>query len=447
MADMKKTLFAAALIVAGGSFGLNDVAHAHGGQPGVAQTPTHADGNLFVSGATDRSTGRSGLFRRIVGDGEPIEYLFFGIGSGDIGGQDFSGSFEIRLLANTADIMVGSSVLSVVGPSNIQITTFPRASIGIETRVFSNLSNNAVGFSGPSADLVDLFDPAFAGYLLDTSLGPIFEEDPRAVNQFNNIPTSLGILNFDEIEEVTFQAILALALDFETEDDFLTPLANGQAITSPPKFGRLVSINGLGPHTYGAAIFDSTPGGPNTGGSDPDLMIGQGNILILQENQQQSVPGIYDDPDDAQLGGTIVFEFANPVELLSVDLIDICPGLPVQDVTVTLFDQASNTRTYFVPGGWTNDLFFDGPPGFDTLDLTTLNPQPGFLTTASASETSGFDAAHVVRLEVLLASSGALDNLIFIPGPNASAATTPPPGPSGRWLPWMPSTWTLRVKR
>ena len=48
-----------------------------------------------------------------------------------------------------------------------------------------------------------------------------------------------------------------------------TPLANGQDITTPPEFGNLVAIEGFGPHTFGAAIFDSTPGGPNAGGPDP----------------------------------------------------------------------------------------------------------------------------------------------------------------------------------
>ena len=85
---------------------------------------------------------------------------------------------------------------------------------------------------------------------------------------------------------------------------------------------------------------------------------------------------------------------------------------------MTLIDQEFRLRTYFVPGGWTNDLFFDGPPGFGTLDLTTLAPQPGFLTTATASEDSGFDSSNVIRLEVFFLSSGGLDNLeICLPNP------------------------------
>lgn len=200
--------------------------------------------------------------------------------------------------------------------------------------------------------------------------------------------------------------------DFETEDDFTTSLVNGQGILTPDEFGNIVSIGGFGLNTYGAAIFDSSPTGPNAGGSDPDLLVDMGNILILQENGAQSVPDIYDDLDDAQLGGLFVFDFVDPLQVISIDLIDICPGPPNQDVIVTLFDQEFQTRTYLVPGGWTNDLFQDGAPGFGTLDLTTLAAQPGYQATATAFEGSGFDAGEVVRLEVSLASSGALDNLV-----------------------------------
>ena len=80
-------------------------------------------------------------------------------------------------------------------------------------------------------------------------------------------------------------------------------------------------------------------------------------------------------------------------------------------MTLTLIDQEFRLRTYFVPGGWTNDLFADGPPGFDTLCLTTLAPQPGFLTTATASEDPGFCPSTVIRLEGFFLSSGGLDNL------------------------------------
>jgi hypothetical protein len=197
-------------------------------------------------------------------------------------------------------------------------------------------------------------------------------------------------------------------LDFDTQDDGVTPLVNGEAISSPPDFGTTVLINGIGLDTYGTAAFDSNPAGPNAGGSDPDLLVGQGNILILQENNQQNVPGIYSDPDDAQLGGLIEFRFIQPVELESIDLIDVDSGPPIpQDMTLVLIDGNGNDRTYFVPGGWTAN------GGVGTLSLQTLADQPGVSTTAIAFQDAAFDRHNVVLMNVFLASSGALDNVTF----------------------------------
>ena len=77
------------------------------------------------------------------------------------------------------------------------------------------------------------------------------------------------------------------------------------------------------------------------------------------------------------------------MEPRSVDLIDICPGLPVQDAMVTLFDGEGDMRTYFVPGGWTRDVAVHGPPGYGTLDLTTLANQIGVGTEHRMSAARG----------------------------------------------------------
>ena len=210
-----------------------------------------------------------------------------------------------------------------------------------------------------------------------------------------------------------------VVIDFETGDDFLTPLINGQGLRGSPAFGRLVRVDARGPGHFGPAVFDSDPLGPNR--ADPDLLVDRGNLLILQEDGRSTVPGVFDVPDDAWFGGTLVFELTTPGEVLSLDLVDACPGPPAQDITLVLTDAAGATRTYSVPGGWTRDVQVDGPPGYGTLDLTTLAPQPGFVTTATATETPGFAPREVVRLEVTLAGSGAVDELVLRPG--AAAAT------------------------
>lgn len=205
-----------------------------------------------------------------------------------------------------------------------------------------------------------------------------------------------------------------LTFDFETEDDLATTLVNGQDLTSPPEFGELFKVLGLPASGLTAAIFDSDPLGPNASSSDPDLLVDRGNLVILQEDALQSVPGIYDFPNDDARGGRLQFDFLSPSFPCSLDLIDICPD-PGQDVFVVLLDRLGRRRFYHVPSGWTEDIAIEGPPGFRTLDLTTLADQPGFRATATALEEPGFDAFGVGWLKIDLGGSGAVDNLSFAP--------------------------------
>lgn len=212
-------------------------------------------------------------------------------------------------------------------------------------------------------------------------------------------------------------------LDFETEDDFLTPLVNGQAVSSPSTFGHLVNINAFGVNNLGAAIFDTTPGGPNTGSQDPDLLVGLGNVLILQSKDAptQSMPGIFDSPNDSLRGGTFMFDFINPVEMLSVKLIDVDAD---NDVLVTMIDMDGRTRIYSVPEGWSFDVDAQGPDGYDTLDLTTLSAQIGEGgATATAFEDDGFDAQRVSTVFFEFSGSGALDDVSFVVVPTPGVAS------------------------
>ena len=213
----------------------------------------------------------------------------------------------------------------------------------------------------------------------------------------------------------------ASVLDFETEDDFTTPLRNGQDLTSPPEFGRVVSISSFGPNA-GAAIFDSSPGGPNDPSQDPDLLVDSGNLVILQTDNStgQLNPGYFDFPDDDEDGGTITFDFSEPVMLMSIALVDI-DGAAAEPSLVLLRDEAGRVRVYFVPAGWTGDRVLDGTSGRRTLSLQTLSPQPGHLSAATASETVDFDARRVVSLDVRLGSSGAVDDVRYCGGAKQGA--------------------------
>jgi len=207
-------------------------------------------------------------------------------------------------------------------------------------------------------------------------------------------------------------------LAFEVEDDSTpvfagTPLANGQDINT--EFGTEVSILSAGPNS-GAAIFDSNPGGLNDPGPDNDLLVGLGNILILQNNSfpTQTTPGFFDSPNDDTNGGDVFFNFPGPVTCHQMDLID-CDEEEITGVTVILLDSDGKTRTYSVPPGWTEDLLNDGPPGFRTLDLETLAPQPGFLFSATAVEDPGFSPTKVIQAKVTFGGAQDMDNFCFCP--------------------------------
>ncbi len=209
-----------------------------------------------------------------------------------------------------------------------------------------------------------------------------------------------------QCDQVTKQWIAACHnYDFETEDDFTTPLVNGQHINT--EFGNLVTITSSGPNA-GAGIFDSTPGGPNDPSQDRDLLVGSGNILILQtENFPPDGNDIFPRPNDDEDGGTLSFAFDPAVEAMSVRLIDIDAG-PANSVVLT--DVGGKKRTYAVPANWTGDILL-AQPGQGTLDLTALAPQPGFASVATASEDAGFDPVKVVNIDFHMGGSGSIDDL------------------------------------
>jgi hypothetical protein len=225
---------------------------------------------------------------------------------------------------------------------------------------------------------------------------------------------SPGITNFfvDDISMTiqTVDCIQCYTLDFGTEDDFVTPLVNGQEIDT--EFGNLVTITGSGANR-GPAIFLSSNPGPNNPSQDLDLLVQRGNLLILQNDAATNPPavgGVFPRPNDDENGGTLTFDFLSEVEPQSIVMVDIDDSLG-GSATVVLTDSSARTRTYSVPAGWTEDLVNDGPTGWRTLNLTTLANQPGFAATATASEDAGFDGSAVVRITVALAASGAVDDL------------------------------------
>lgn len=200
-----------------------------------------------------------------------------------------------------------------------------------------------------------------------------------------------------------------VVLDFEVSDDFVTPLPNGAALENA--FGALVMISSRGAGQVGPATFDSSRAGPNAGGSDPDLLVERGNLLILQEDPTQSTRGIYDVPDDASDGGALLIQLLQPMEPRSLVLVDLCPAPVPQDARVHLIDANRKARTFTVPGGFTADGQVAPRLAARILQLDTLADQPGHLATATATEDPGFDSTSVILIMVELSGSGAVDDV------------------------------------
>jgi VCBS repeat protein/FG-GAP repeat protein len=203
------------------------------------------------------------------------------------------------------------------------------------------------------------------------------------------------------------------SLGFEHRGDSTTAL-DGLALSSSD-LGPLVTLGSAGAN-LGPALFESRAGGPNDPSQDPDLLVGRGKVLLLQNPREpvQTFPGYFDRPNDEPSGGLVRFELRRLVEARSLALVDIDAG---SSARVTLTDAFGGRRVYDVPAGWTGDRIADGTAGVLRLDLRSLAPQAGFRGSATAAESPGFRADAVLTIEVELGGSGALDDLVLDPRP------------------------------
>jgi len=163
----------------------------------------------------------------------------------------------------------------------------------------------------------------------------------------------------------------------------------GPSTPTPP--GVAVTIGGTGNGTTGGnprlpMIFDSTCGGGSASdctGNDDDLFFGNqfGNVLIISQNNNS------DSPNDSRFGGTLTFDFSEPIFLNSIAYLDGDENIPATFETFngsTLVDSLSSLGA--------------GDNQFITVD--------------------GFSNTKVTRLEVDLPGSGAVDNITYaVPEP------------------------------
>jgi hypothetical protein len=247
--------------------------------------------------------------------------------------------------------------------------------------------------------------PLGACCLMDGSCVEVTEEDCAMLGGMFNGDFSLCV------DADCPQPIDCFVLDFET-DDSGAAIGHGDRINTEFDGGANFPVTITGSEAVSgdntAAALNSTTGPAS---QDPDLLVGCGNILILQNDGSQSLcgPDTYCTHNDDDDGGSLSFVFNVPTTPSSVVLIDIDSTDGMTSVVLT--DVGGATRTYSVPAGWTGDLVADATSGKGTLDLTTLANQMGFGSTATATEDPGFDGTQVISIVVTLGGSGGVDDL------------------------------------
>ncbi len=175
--------------------------------------------------------------------------------------------------------------------------------------------------------------------------------------------------------------------------------------------GVTVSTENTSPAGRRAMIFNSNcgqgGGSPACSGGDHDLRTpgsGSGNnsargqILIISEDNDQN------DPDDNAQGGTLVFVFDDPVDLLRVRMLDMDDG-----------SISAKLRAYNEGGS-----LIIGERSVSALGNNSY-------------QSVGFNRPGTKTLKVILNSSGAVPSIKYCPPPPVDLKCEPGPGVSGEY--------------
>ena len=169
---------------------------------------------------------------------------------------------------------------------------------------------------------------------------------------------------------------------YEFDEDDNGPLENGdytgrfsQCAANPFTIDIIHNRPGSWVDAPGPRIYDSSI----SGGADPDLEVGLGNLVIIQEdNEDLSIP------DDNGLGGTLRFTFDNPTTVLKLAVVDF-----EERSKFKFYDQAGAKTTSILPvmadGEYREldinkndlsrlDLFTKGSGGISSIEICCENP-------------------------------------------------------------------------
>jgi hypothetical protein len=142
-----------------------------------------------------------------------ITFYISATGTGNLGGTSFTNEpFTFTAVGDTSTIffVMGNPRIPALNPSSITIviTGVGSATILEPGYVFDNQTVPGAGIGTyVHSDLVDLVNPAFAGYGLNTSFGPVSDSGSLCCpGSFNNVSTDQGLLSFTSLDDGTFAA-------------------------------------------------------------------------------------------------------------------------------------------------------------------------------------------------------------------------------------------------
>ncbi|MEM6272451.1 MAG: hypothetical protein AAF998_23775 [Bacteroidota bacterium] len=132
------------------------------------------------------------------------------------------------------------------------------------------------------------------------------------------------------------------------------------------------------------------PGQGSAGASGPGVNnVNEGNLIILAENVNDgNGDGIVDNPDDDAAGGVITFDFATPITIQAVTMVDL--------------DDNANNRI---------KLYFADNRAPLTISVPQIGNNSRKVILTKESDNSWAD--QVVKVEVVLSGSGAIAGLCF----------------------------------
>lgn len=148
-------------------------------------------------------------------------------------------------------------------------------------------------------------------------------------------------------------------------------------------------------------------GGPWAGGNIADSDLGM--ILVVSENSDFGT-GTVATPDDQRDGSTLVFDFTQSIASFGMDLIDVDDGETAGEIRFFSNDVLQSTVSFA-------DLLLRDP-SVVFGDRTANRINPFDLASLGDEQSGGWD-----RIEIELAGSGGVDNLVFaaVPEPQTLA--------------------------